>query len=624
MAPKKAAAKEKAAAKPAAKAATKKSGGEISASVEESNELRAKLGIKPLKTDDDKETLKGTSNDPVHAPGGKRPDAPEPEPDEKEIKAAKKANKLHKDLVSGESLGDQLAREGQEAKGSASDWVLRTRNKDGTMKGAAEAKAAATKAENAKKNKALDAEVKVGAMKVRHDQADIQTGEEIIMTLSDSKLIDQDGKGNWALQEPTDELSNVNLLDAEKAKHNDAIRNQKEYDATKEDQDILEKYDELKTGPTGFIVGGQAVGPIGETDPEKRLALLTKISEQQTAEMKLKMQSDYMTSEEADAKFGFKKAPKKKGKKRKEVGDKDDHVGDLKAFNAPKRPEDAGSDEEDPELYESLSKQRRLVKRSTEGALKKGEAALAGVSDMISKIASNEDEDAKEEKEKIILGGKAKETDVSMTATTEFCNIVQTPIEKMDTMKHEAFKGSTLYKQQATARKGIAAGERKARRAGLTAAEAGEGVNRDKQEQEAAEEEIETLKEDGLDLSCASGLEYLRARSQIGIDQETHKNRKSDNRPLEMSTVDGDIKLEYRDDFGRVQTPKEAFRAISWKFHGKTPGRKNMERRLLRLENEMRLKSMDPMEQLPTLRALRHVQTADAKPYMVLSGANEK
>merc|ERR1712151_1261977 len=82
------------------------------------------------------------------------------------------------------------------------------------------------------------------------------------------------------------------------------------------------------------------------------------------------------------------------------------------------------------------------------------------------------------------------------------------------------------------------------------------------------------LTEESLDLSCASGLAYLRARAQIGCDQESHRHRKSDNRPLEMSTVDGDIKLEYRDDFGRVQTPKEAFRAISWKFHGKVPGRK--------------------------------------------------
>merc|ERR1712061_500923 len=165
---------------------------------------------------------------------------------------------------------------------------------------------------------------------------------------------------------------------------------------------------------------------------------------------------------------------------------------------------------------------------------------------------------------------------------------------------------------------GGAAGEAKRRRLGHNDHDVNKEASLD------AEKEVETLMEDGLDLRCASGLAYLRARAQIGNDQESHKFKKSDNRPLEMSTVDGDIKLEYRDDFGRVQTPKEAFRAISWKFHGKVPGRKNMERRILRLENEMKLKSMDPMQQLPTLRALRHVQVADAKPYMVLSGANEK
>jgi len=196
---------------------------------------------------------------------------------------------------------------------------------------------------------------------------------------------------------------------------------------------------------------------------------------------------------------------------------------------------------------------------------------------------------------------------------------VQTPLEKIDTLKHESFRGSTLYKQQATARKGVKAGT-----AGYKKGEAA-GLNDEVIMPMENEVSSETqLKENALDLSCASGLAYLRARAQMGNDQETHKNRKSDNRPLEMSTVDGDIKLEYRDDYGRVQTPKEAFRAISWKFHGKVPGRKNMERRLLRLENEMKLKSMNPMEQLPTLRALRHMQVADAKPYMVLSGANEK
>jgi len=233
-------------------------------------------------------------------------------------------------------------------------------------------------------------------------------------------------------------------------------------------------------------------------------------------------------------------------------------------------------------------------------------------------MGGEEEDEVKDQKEKELLGlKKDADSNVALTATTEFCNVVQTPLEKIETLKHESFRGSTLYKQQATQRKGVAAGERKARKAGLP--EEVLAATKD------AEEDLEqTLIEESLDLSCASGLEYLRARSQIGCDQDSHRIRKLDNRPLEMSTVDGDIKLEYRDDFGRVQTPKEAFRSISWKFHGKVPGRKNMERRLLRLENEMRLKSMNVIEALPTLRALRHAQTAEAKPYMVLSGANEK
>lgn len=285
------------------------------------------------------------------------------------------------------------------------------------------------------------------------------------------------------------------------------------------------------------------------------------------------------------------------------------------------RPEDAGSDEEDPELYEQLSKQRRLVKRADTGQAKKGEAALTQVSERIQTLAE-EDDETRESKEKELLGFKQKEVveTMALTATTEFCNVVQTPLEKVETLKHESFRGSTLYKQQVATRKGIAAGERKARKAGLAANDL-EAIEATKEMEEDLEQ---TLNEESLDLSCASGLEYLRARSQIGCDQDTHRIRKLDNRPLEMSTLDGDIKLEYRDDFGRVQTPKEAFRAISWKFHGKVPGRKNMERRILRLENEMKLKSMNVIEQLPTLRALRHVQGADAKPYMVLSGANEK
>lgn len=586
--------------------------GEISASVEESNEMRKKLGIKPLEVDDKSKKKVGSSDNPEDAPHLKSGDGKPSESDVKKRIAASKNKREHEELTSGQGLGDILASEG-----SASDWIARTREKDGSMKKAATGKEKdSKKAKDASKSK----ESLPSGVKVRHDVDQLVDGDNI-MTLADRKILDEDGN----IDDRPDELADVRMMDIDKAKHNDAIRNQKEYDRDIDGQNILSKYDELKTGPKGFVLGGQVMGVIEETDPEKRLAILTHLSEKTSLEGQAKLQSDFYTTEEMNK---FRK-PKKKVKKRQRADDTKDKDNQMpvapkgSAVAPPGRAQDGGSDEEDPELYEQLSKQRRLVRRSDAGAVRKGEAALAAVSDRIQTVDKEQEEKEKEKEAAqaaAAAAAPAKDADkVQMTATTEFCNIVQTPVEKQETMKHESFRGSTLYKQQATQRKGVKAGSAGYKKGSADAI--ADDVIVPKDDEVSAETQ---LKENSLDLSCASGLAYLRARAQIGNDQETHKNRKSDNRPLEMSTVDGDIKLEYRDDYGRVQTPKEAFRAISWKFHGKVPGRKNMERRLLRLENEMKLKSMNPMEQLPTLRALKHMQLAEAKPYMVLSGANEK
>lgn len=571
--------------------------GEISATVEESNRMRAALGIKPLK--------EGASEKKEVKVNLDKAD----KPTEAEVKArtaAAKTRREHEELVKGEGLGDILARE--EGKGGAAEWVSRTRGKDGSMKPVGESR-------KRKDKDGAEKEEEAPRLKVRHDAASLPDGETTL-TLSDKPILNEDGD----IDDRPDELSNVKMTDVEKAKHNEAVRKQVEYDPTKEGANILDKYDELKTGPTGFVVGGAVVGSIDEKDPEKRLSILTALSEKQSLETQNRVQSDFYTTEEMAK---FRKPAKTKGKRRMRQADakeKDDQIAGPTSGSGmlvPGRPADAGSDEEDPELYEQLSKQRRLVRRSEAGAVRKGEAALTAVSERIQMIEVSVDDD----KEKDIAPPvpKSKEGEhIAMTATTEFCNVVQTPMEKMETMKHESFRGSTLYKQQAAQRKGLKASSAAQQKRGLPVDdEAATAPN-------AQDEDENNLMEESLDLSCASGLAYLRARAQIGCDQDSHRHRKIDNRPLEMSTVDGDIKLEYRDDFGRVQTPKEAFRAISWKFHGKVPGRKNMERRILRLENEMRLKSMNPVESLPTIRALKHVQRQDAKPYMVLSGANEK
>ncbi|KAH7098275.1 SART-1 protein [Auriculariales sp. MPI-PUGE-AT-0066] len=53
-----------------------------------------------------------------------------------------------------------------------------------------------------------------------------------------------------------------------------------------------------------------------------------------------------------------------------------------------------------------------------------------------------------------------------------------------------------------------------------------------------------------------------------------------------------DINIVYYDEFGRALTPKEAWKALSHRFHGKMPGRMKQEKRLKRIEEEKRREAM--------------------------------
>jgi len=223
--------------------------------------------------------------------------------------AASRNKREHEELVSGKGLGDILSSEG-----SAADWIARTRKEDGSMK-----KAATGKEKDTKKSKG-EASIPKG-MKVRHDASDLKDGDTI-MTLADKPILNDKGE----LNDEEDEIANVNIMQKEKDKHNDALRNQKEYDRDLDGQNILSKYDDLKTGPKGFVLGGQVMGVIEETDPEKRLAILTHLSEQTSLDSTLKVQSDFYTSAEMEQ---FRK-PKKKVKKRaRQAEDKKDKDGSI-------------------------------------------------------------------------------------------------------------------------------------------------------------------------------------------------------------------------------------------------------------------------------------------------------
>lgn len=54
----------------------------------------------------------------------------------------------------------------------------------------------------------------------------------------------------------------------------------------------------------------------------------------------------------------------------------------------------------------------------------------------------------------------------------------------------------------------------------------------------------------------------------------------------DKDTYKPDVKLEYIDDNGRLLNPKEAFRYLSHKFHGKGSGKNKTEKRMKKLQEE--------------------------------------
>ncbi|KAM6389940.1 U4/U6.U5 tri-snRNP-associated protein 1 [Rhynochetos jubatus] len=85
-----------------------------------------------------------------------------------------------------------------------------------------------------------------------------------------------------------------------------------------------------------------------------------------------------------------------------------------------------------------------------------------------------------------------------------------------------------------------------------------------------------------------------------------------------------DVKIEYVDETGRKLTPKEAFRQLSHRFHGKGSGKMKTERRMKKLDEEALLKKMSSSDTpLGTVALLQEKQRAQKTPYLVLSGSGK-
>ena len=85
--------------------------------------------------------------------------------------------------------------------------------------------------------------------------------------------------------------------------------------------------------------------------------------------------------------------------------------------------------------------------------------------------------------------------------------------------------------------------------------------------------------------------------------------------------ADVEVALTKKDEFGRVLTPKEAFRQLSHSFHGIQPSQNTKEKRMKQIAKELAQKrAATGSTDGGVVTGLKAVQAKAATPYMVLSG----
>lgn len=225
------------------KAVVTESNNEISCSIEETNRVRALLGLKPLRVDTPKvdEAINNFKNEQDAFEKQRRSD----EMRERLEKAKRK--RLLNSKLSGTTLGDIVsdASNNEESLLSASDWVERSRIK--TIEIEAE-RNRRLQDDSLKISQADSQAVVKSGMKIKHaadtfikdlemsDSMDVDSG--IILTLADAPVLIRDAHGNMVENDTEEDvLENVNLLEAD-------LRKERERKAKRMKQPIYGGYDD--------------------------------------------------------------------------------------------------------------------------------------------------------------------------------------------------------------------------------------------------------------------------------------------------------------------------------------------------------------------------------------------
>lgn len=669
--------------------------GDASLSVEETNKLRAKLGLKPLELNESKKEL-GTKEEPILA------EVINPVTIQQQKEMREKLAALKEKRIQNQKLGKVKTMAEDDWLDDTSAWVEKSRKLE-KEKEMAEKRAKLLEEMDqefgvsslveeefaqSKSNAYTSRELK--GLKVQHKVDSFAEGQTVILTLEDKGVLDEE----------EDVLVNVGLVDREKAEKNVELRKKKpDYNPYDDEesvddmvafkrQSVLSKYDEEIDGEKKksfrLSTGGVAHG---EREKELQVMRDTLRSQAQSLEMPtLAVASEYYTPQEM---VGFKKTKRRVKKIRKkdrltvadelhddtrssdfgsrtrgrgrkqdgeggaEVAEQGDGVpgavplllsddvrtaemdmSDEEDFAAPEAVV-LEEDEAEQELQKQLEKQRKLKQKQL---LKDSGEKVAEQVQMISKTEKSNDPEKKnnivfnatsefcrtlgdiptyglsgnrEDQEDIMdfeqqeEKGEAGESDSDMDE-----NVGWSTVNLDEEQKNTDFAtaSATILDEEPIVNSGLAAALLLCKNKGLL----------DTQMQKVARVKAPkgALPNVNYCIEDKMGFDdkYSRREEYRGFTQDFK----------EKDSYKPDVKIEYVDESGRKLTPKEAFRQLSHRFHGKGSGKMKTEKRMKKLEEEALLKKMSSSDTpLGTVALLQEKQKSQKTPYIVLSGSGK-
>ncbi|KAK9274550.1 hypothetical protein L1049_021799 [Liquidambar formosana] len=507
----------------------------------------------------------------------------------------------------------------------------------------------------------------LAGVKVLHGLDKVIEGGAVVLTLKDQNIL-ADGDIN----EEVDMLENVEIGEQKRrdesyraAKKKTGIYEDKFNDEPGSDKKILPQYDDPVTDE------GVTLDERGRftSEAEKKLEELRKRIQGVSTNSRFedlnssgKISSDFYTHEEM---LQFKKPKKKKSLRKKEKLDIDAleaeavsaglGLGDLGSRNDGKRqaireeqeiseakmrknayqsayakadeasralrldqtltvkldedenPVFAAADDED--LYKSLEKTRKLALK-TQNEVAYGPQAIALLATTTATSQTADDQNP--------ISEESQENKVVFTEMEEFVWGLQ--------LDEEAHKpdGEDVFMEEDHAPK-VSDQEITDEAGGWTEVKE---TNEDEHPVNEDNEEIvpdETIHEVPVGKGLSSALKLLKERGTLKESIEWG-GRNMDKKKGKLAGIynnDGqkEIRIERTDEFGRIMTPKEAFRMISHKFHGKGPGKMKQEKRQKQYQEELKLKQMKNSDTpSQSVERMREAQARLKTPYLVLSG----